>query len=118
MEFDELRSRSTGNEPSSVIRKRVEEAAAVQQKRYEGTGIRFNSELQAKDMERYCHLGKKEEKLLKSAYEMLGLSARSCHRIIKCARTIADLEGSTDIKERHISEAVAYKSIDRRYWNG
>ena len=118
MEYDELRCRKENNEKSLDIRKRVERASLIQQKRYEGTGIRFNSELQAKDMDKYCHLGRKEERLLKNAYEMLGLSARSCHRIIKCARTIADLEGCENIKEQHISEAIAYKSIDRRYWNG
>ncbi|MBO4374060.1 MAG: YifB family Mg chelatase-like AAA ATPase [Lachnospiraceae bacterium] len=118
MGFEELCKSSEKNESSETIRKRVEKAAAIQQERYKGTGIRFNSELRSRDVEKYCRLGKKEERLLKKAYEMLGLSARSCHRIIKCARTIADLDGSEAIKEMHISEAIAYKSIDRRYWNG
>ncbi len=118
MEFDELRTRKAGNESSASVRKRVEEAAMIQKERYRGTGIRFNSELQASDIDKYCHLGHREEKLLKDSYEMLGLSARSCHRIIKCARTIADLDKSDEIRSDHLSEAIAYKTIDRRYWNG
>ncbi len=116
--FDELKKRPGKNETTSQIRKRVSQAAAIQEERYRGSGIRFNSELGIKDMEKYCHLGREEERLIKEAYEMLGLSARSYHRIIKTARTIADLDNSEDIKGIHISEAIAYKSLDRRYWNG
>ncbi|MCR5651885.1 MAG: YifB family Mg chelatase-like AAA ATPase [Lachnospiraceae bacterium] len=116
--FEDLRKKSRNNETSTMARKRVEEAAKIQEERYKGTGIRFNGELKISDMDRYCRLGAKEEKLLQKAYETLGLSARSCHRIIRCARTIADLDKSEDIKTVHISEAIAYKSIDRRYWNG
>ncbi len=116
--YDELKNRNEKNESTLQIQKRVEEAARIQQERYRGSGIRFNSELGVKDIEKYCHLGREEERLLKEAYEMLGLSARSYHRIIKTARTIADLDKSENIGTIHISEAIAYKSLDRRYWNG
>ncbi len=106
------------SESSQVIRKRVEKAVLIQKERYRDTGIRFNSDLSSSNLERYCHLGEKEEEFMKRAYEGLSLSARIYHRIIKVARTIADLEGSEDITTAHLSEAVGFKSIDRRYWRG
>ncbi len=105
-------------ESSSVIRSRVEKAAFIQKERYKGTNLRFNSDLSVSDLKKYCPLGKHEEEFIKNAYESLSLSARVYHRIIKVARTIADLEGSQDIKVSHLSEAVGFKSIDRRYWRG
>ncbi|MCR5746832.1 MAG: YifB family Mg chelatase-like AAA ATPase [Lachnospiraceae bacterium] len=105
------------NESSEIIRKRVEKAAEIQHQRYEGTGIRFNSDLSAKNIDKYCHLGSEEEKLMKKAYESLKLSARAFHRMLKVARTIADLDESKDIKLRHLSEAIGFRSIDGKYWN-
>ncbi len=105
-------------ESTEQIRSRVIEAVERQKRRYSGTGIRFNSELTVPQLKQYCALGEKEEGLLENAYESLFLTARSCHRIIRTARTIADLEGSENIGTKHLSEAVMYKSVDRRYWNG
>ena len=106
------------NECSADIRKRVEGASVIQKKRFEGTGIRFNSDIGVKDIEKYCHLGRKEEKLMREAFEKIGLSARAYHRMIRVARTIADLAGSDDIGCEHLSEAIGFRNIDRRYWNG
>jgi len=117
IKYSELK-RCDKAEDSETIRKRVKKAAMIQNERYAGTGIRFNSELSASDLEKYCVLGKKEEELMKNAYDMLSLSARVYHRILKVARTIADLEGAERINVSHLSEAIAFKSIDRRYWHG
>ena len=117
MRYEDISIRSD-NESSAAIRKRVEGAVALQKKRYEGTGIRFNSEIGVKDIERYCHLKRNEERLMREAYESIGLSARAYHRLIKVARTIADLDGAEDIGCEHLKEAVGFRSIDRRYWNG
>ena len=110
--------RSGENESSDVIRKRVERAAIIQHERYAGTGIRFNSEISVRDIETYCHLGAVEEKMMKKAFESMKLSARAFHRMLRVSRTIADLDGSTDIKVNHLSEAIGFRSIDGRYWNG
>ena len=117
IDYKDISSRS-GNESSGSIRKRVEEAVSVQQERYKGTEIRFNSDIGVKDIDKYCRLGRKEERLMREAYEKIGLSARAYHRMIRVARTIADLDGTEDITCEHLSEAIGYRSIDRRYWNG
>ena len=109
---------SIQNETSEEIRKRVERAVLIQRKRYEGTGIIFNSDIEVKDIDKYCHLGRKEEKLMREVFEKIGLSARSYHRLIKVARTIADLDGASEIECSHLSEAIGFRSIDRRYWHG
>ena len=117
IEYKDISSRDE-NESSAEIRKRVEKAVLMQQKRYEGTGIRFNSDIGVKDIDRYCHLGRKEEKLMREAFDRIGLSARAYHRLIRVARTIADLEGAEEISCAHLSEAIGFRSLDRRYWNG
>ncbi|MBO5551563.1 MAG: YifB family Mg chelatase-like AAA ATPase, partial [Lachnospiraceae bacterium] len=117
MEYSEISS-GGGNEGSECIRKRVEKAVCLQRIRYRGSGIRFNSDIGVRDIEKYCHLGWREEKLMREAFEHIGLSARAYHRMIRVARTIADLDGSENIKCRHLTEAIAFRNIDRRYWNG
>lgn len=118
IKYDELKAHDGKNETSESIRKRVEKAAAMQRERYRGTDIRFNCDIGVRDIEKYCALGDREEKLLEKAYRQLSLSARAYHRILKVSRTIADLDGSETINAAHISEAIGYRSIDRRYWNG
>ena len=103
---------------TEAVRASVKEAYERQRYRYRGTKVRFNSELSVSQISEYCALGEKEEELLENAFEMLGLSARSCHRVIKTARTIADLEGAEKIGCAHLSEAIIYKSLDGRYWHG
>lgn len=116
LEYKDICKKET-NESSSEIRKRVEMSIMIQRDRYKGTDIRFNSDIGVSDLDKYCHLGRNEEKLLRDVYEKLGLSARAYHRMIRVARTIADLEGATDINCAHLSEAIAFRNIDRRYWN-
>lgn len=104
------------NESSAVIRERVRAAHRIQLDRYRGLPICFNSRLDSKDMEKFCPLGKEEQELLKHAFVKLNLSARAYHKIIKVARTIADLEQEERILSRHILEAVCYRSPDKKFW--
>ena len=101
-------------ETSENILKRVLESRIVQQKRYASIeGVYCNSQISNKQMNNYCDLDNKGENILKVAIEKLNLSARSYIRIKKVSRTIADLEGSENIKAEHVAEAVQYRSLDR-----
>lgn len=108
-------SGSSKEENSADIKKRINIARKLQLERYKNEGIYFNSQLKSKQMAVYCQIGKKEKELLKNAYERFNLSARAYNRILKVARTIADLEGSDDIKIDHIAEAIQHRSLDRKY---
>lgn len=105
-------------EKSSVIRERVNKARKIQLERYKGMKIYSNSQLQASMLGKFCKLDDKGRELLKNAFDRLGLSARAHSRILKVARTIADMEESEDIKQHHLAEAIQYRSLDRKYWNG
>lgn len=104
-------------EPSSEIRKRVETARKIQENRFQGDkNVYCNAQMTPKMMEEFCRLGAEESKLLKEAFQNLGLSARAHNRILKVARTIADLKGSSSIKKEHLAQAIFYRSLDRKYW--
>ncbi|MDP4092160.1 MAG: YifB family Mg chelatase-like AAA ATPase [Bacillota bacterium] len=105
-------------EKSSEIRERVNRARKIQLERYKGLRIYSNSQLQPSMMNKYCRLDEDCRQLLKNAFEKLGLSARAHNRILKVSRTIADIEQSEDIKQRHIAEAIQYRSLDRKFWAG
>lgn len=96
-------------ESSSDIRERVLQAQKIQEKRYTGSDIRFNSRLPAPLLERYCALGPEEDHFMQQIYETKNLTARACHRMLRVARTIADLAGSEQIRIPHLSEAVRYR---------
>ncbi|GKX28999.1 hypothetical protein SH1V18_14790 [Vallitalea longa] len=104
-------------ESSSDIKKRVMAAHKIQQKRYKDSNIYFNSMLSAALIDRYCKLNDECAEMMQSAFDKLDLSARAYHRILKVARTIADLEGKADIGEKHLAEAIQYRSLDRNYWD-
>lgn len=103
-------------ETSEEIRKRVNKARKIQLERYKGQEIFSNSELPPALIEKYCKLDSKSKKILENAFEKLGLSARAYGRILKVARTIADLDNSRDIKTQHLAEAIQYRSLDRKYF--
>ncbi|MDD2972093.1 MAG: YifB family Mg chelatase-like AAA ATPase [Lachnospiraceae bacterium] len=110
IEVTELLQNDHGkNETSEQIRSRVMEARERQEYRYRGTSYHFNTEVAVKDMNRYCHLGEGEQQLMRQVFQTLQLSARAYHRVIKVARTIADLSGAEQIRESHIGEAVCYR---------
>lgn len=114
----EQRGEAQIRENSAQIRERVEKARKIQEARYEGTGIRTNAELSASDAERYCMLGEAEQKLMSRMYEKMHLTGRAYVKILKVARTIADLEASESVSCLHLSEAFSYRMIDRKYWGG
>ncbi len=102
-------------ENSQTIRKRVNKARDIQLKRYKSYNIYSNSELSPLLIEKYCRLNKESKGILEKAFEKLKLSARAYTRIMKVARTIADLENSENIEKSHIVEAIQYRSLDRKF---
>lgn len=103
-------------ETSEEIKKRVNKARKIQMERYKDEKIYSNSELTPKLIEKYCKLNENSKKILQASFEKLGLSARAYGRILKVARTIADLDGKDNISEEHITEAIQYRSLDKKYW--
>jgi len=101
-------------EPSHAIRERVARAREIQRARFAGRAdIHANAHMVPRDLREFCSIGEASDALLRTAISRLGLSARAYHRVIKIARTIADLEGGGEITSAHISEAIQYRSLDR-----
>lgn len=116
--FDELTSERK-EEKSEGVRERVIKARAVQEKRYaEDASIHCNAQIASRQLKELCVIDQAGQDLLKKAMERLGLSARAYDRILKVARTIADLEGSAAIQNEHLAEAIQYRSLDREGWAG
>lgn len=102
-------------ESSANIKKRVVRAHAIQLERFRKEGIFFNSQMNAAQIEKYCPLAPKEKEVLRSAFERLDLSVRAYHKILKAARTVADLDNTEQITLRHLLEVLQYRSLDRKY---
>ena len=112
--FSQISEEKSG-ESSALIRKRVEKARRIQQKRYQNEKICFNGELSGKQIRKYCVLTENALQMAQNAFELMELSARSYHRILKVSRTIADMEGEELIHTRHVAEALTYKAFDKKY---
>ena len=112
--YDDLKSK-TEEEISKDIKVRVDKARELQNKRYVNSKIHNNASMTIKQFKQHCNLDETSEELLKNAFENLNLSARAHNRILKVARTIADLEGSQNIKLEPIAEEIGYRSLDRKY---
>ena len=104
-------------ESSAQVRERVMAARKRQERRFAGAGFPFNADMGAGDVARYCALGQKELRYMERMFATLRLSARAYHRILKVARTIADLDDSDRIGEIHLAEAICYRQSDRKYWS-
>lgn len=115
VKYQKLNSKEQ-TETSANIRNRVNKARKIQIKRYQELGIYSNSELTPKLIDQYCNLDEKGKRILQNAFQKLGLSARAYGRILKVARTIADLEEKENIEAHHIAEAIQYRNLDRKYW--
>jgi len=111
----ELLSKQAG-EKSASIQARVIAAREIQTRRFAGTPYHCNAQMGSKALRQFCQLSEECESLLRAAIDQFALSARAHDRIIKLARTIADLEGSEQIKVPHIAEAIQYRSLDRKLW--
>ena len=109
--FEDLRRRAEA-EPSSAIKKRVDQARAIQQERFRNNGSMCNARMGPEEMRHYCVLDDGCAGLMKQAFETMGLTARSYDRILKVARTVADLEGSADIQMQHLAEAIQYRAVN------
>ena len=113
LEYEELKNRAPA-ESSAEIKKRVNKARARQQERFAGTDIASNADMNTKALNTYCALTPECEELMRQAFDRMGLTARSYDRILRVARTIADLEGAEDIGAEHIAEAIQYRTYDFR----
>ncbi len=114
--YADLASLPTGDS-SATIRARVNRARQIQLERFAKESFFCNTQMNSKALRKYCVLDNDCHSLLQNAIDKLGYSARVFDRILKVARTIADLEGSPGIKAEHISEAISYRSLDRKYWS-
>lgn len=113
--YNELKKKE-GTEDTAVIQRRVEIAVNIQKERYRALKINRNSMLTAKDIDKFCRMDSKCSKMIELAFDKLKLTTRGYFKILKVARTIADLEGCDDIKERHLSEAIVFKNADKKYF--
>ena len=105
-------------ESSAEIQKRVLECHLIQCERFKNENFLHNSHIPAFRLEEFCWLGKKEGAYMEAMYKKMGLTARTYHKILRVARTIADLDGETDILVRHLMEAICYRNIDQKFWGG
>lgn len=115
VEFDHISS-TVKSESSADIKKRVDRAREIQNQRFVGTGITCNARITPARLQADCQISESGMKLLRNAFDKLGLSARAYDRVLKVSRTIADLDESEILESRHIAEAIQYRSLDRKYW--
>jgi magnesium chelatase family protein len=116
VDYEELTGK-VEEESSAKIKERVDKARKIQTERYKNSKTNCNARLTDAEFQQYCVITDEAAELLKSAFETMGLSARAYNRILKVARTIADLDASEKIEIAHVAEAVQYRSLDRKYWN-
>ena len=112
--YDQLQE-DTLAESSEAIRKRVNKAREIQLERFKANGRTCNAQMTSSDIKKYCKLDHQSVQLVEESFAKLNLSARAYNRILKVARTIADLEGSQNITVRHIAESLQYRTLDRKY---
>lgn len=117
VEYDELTQHQKA-ESSAQIRKRVNRAREIQRRRFEGTSVTCNARITSDLMKKVCVLDDGAERAMRQAFDKLSLSARAYDRVLKVARTIADLDESEIIREEHVLEAVQYRTLDKKYWSG
>ena len=104
------------NESSAAIRERVEKAREIQKERFRGLDILFNAQMSGREVKRFCVLEPEQEAFLKRFFEQKGLSARAYHRILKVARTVADLRGNERIATEDLAEAAGYRGPEEKFW--
>lgn len=115
VDYDDL-SAKTKSESSAEIKKRVDAARQIQRERFKGTSTTCNAKMTPAQTREFCVVTDKTNELLKNAFDRLGLSARAYDKILRVARTVADLDGSEQIDVKHISRAIQFRSLDRKFW--
>ena len=115
VEYDDLVSHA-GEETSAAVRARVNAAREIQNARFEGKGFTCNARIDASMFDKVCVMDDKAQRMLKLAFDRMAMTARAYDRVLKVARTVADLDGSEIIRADHIGEAIQYRSLDRKYW--
>jgi len=116
VDYKDLEDTVTLGEPSKLIKERVDLARERQLERFKNDKIFSNSQLSSKHMKKYCKIDDKSSELMKEAFEKMGFSARAYNKILKVARTIADLDNKDFIESHHLAEALQYRSLDRKFW--
>jgi magnesium chelatase family protein len=114
--FKELSAAEPGTS-STVMRDQVISARAVQRARFLDSRSRVNADMTTREIRQHCRLSDASSQLLRQSIEEMGLSARAHDKILRVARTIADLDGQSDIWPEHVSEAVNYRVLDRQFWS-
>jgi magnesium chelatase family protein len=117
--YKELRGSDSKSESSAQIRERVMRTREVQLNRFAAAGERIysNAQMTTRQIRTFCELGTDSERMLERAMQQQGLSARAHDRILKVARTVADMDGAAQIESKHIAEAIQYRTLDRSYWS-
>ncbi len=116
IQFMEMKKRKRG-ESSASIRQRVERTQEIQRERYKNEKFSFNGELDGRSVEKYCVMTGEAEALLEQAYTQFQFSTRAYHKILKVARTVADMEASEKLQPEHVCEALTYRAYDKKYWS-
>ena len=117
VKYEDISSTESGL-TSAQMREHILAAREIQRRRFKGTGISFNSQIPPRLLHQYCTLDSEAEELIRSGFDAMGASARAYDRILKVARTVADLDASEIIQRRHLSRALQYRSLDKKYWRG
>lgn len=117
LSYQELIGKEQG-ESSQDIQKRVLECHQIQCERYKNETFLHNSHIPSSRLDEYCYLGEREKEYMETVYIKMSLTARTYHKILRVARTIADLDGVKEIKQKHLSEAICYRNIDEKFWGG
>ena len=117
VDYESLSRRNT-ERISPKLREEVERVREIQAERFRDSGIRFNSEMRGSDVETFCALTKEDDRFLSELYKRNSMSARGLHRILKVARTAADFAGSEEIRHEDLCEAIAFRSLEDKYWGG
>jgi magnesium chelatase family protein len=115
VDYEDLSSK-TKSESSAEIKKRVDAARQIQRERFKGTSTTCNAKMTPAQTRQFCTVTDRANELLKNAFDRLGLSARAYDKILRVARTVADLDGSDEIDVQHISRAIQFRSLDRKFW--
>lgn len=115
VEYEELTGKGTGMD-SRGMREKVMLARMRQMERFQEEKLTKNAQMGQNEIEKYCRLGKEEERMMRQAYEVMNLTVRSYHKVLKVARTIADLEEKEEIDLAALREALGYRVMDKEYW--